>query len=118
VRAVLELGAVAAQCGTAFLLADEAGTSAPHRAALADPAATTALTRAFSGRWARGLRNRFLDQHADAPAGYPAIYHLTRPLRAAAARAGDAGGLNLWAGQGFPLARPGPAAGILRSLLP
>lgn len=118
VQAVLALGAVAAQCGTAFLLADEAGTSAPHRAALADPAATTALTRAFSGRWARGIRNRFLTEHADAPAGYPAINHVTRPLRAAAARAGDAGGLNLWAGQAFPLARPDPAADILRSLTP
>jgi nitronate monooxygenase len=118
VRAVLALGAVAAQCGTAFLLADEAGTSAPHRAALADPAATTALTRAFSGRWARGIRNRFLDEHPDAPAGYPAINHVTRPLRTAAARAGDGGGLNLWAGQAFPLARPGPAERILRSLAP
>lgn len=118
VRAVLELGAVAAQCGTAFLLADEAGTSAPHRTALADPAATTALTRAFSGRWARGISNRFLIEHADAPAGYPAIHHVTRPLRAAAAKAGDAGGINLWAGQGFPLARPAPAADILRSLTP
>lgn len=118
VRAVLALGAVAAQCGTAFLLADEAGTSAPHRAALADPAATTALTRAFSGRWARGISNRFLVEHADAPAGYPALHHVTRPLRAAAARAGDAGGLNLWAGQAFPLARPGPAADILHSLTP
>jgi nitronate monooxygenase len=118
VRAVLALGAVAAQCGTAFLLADEAGTSAPHRAALADPAATTTLTRAFSGRWARGIRNRFLVEHADAPAGYPAINHVTRPLRAAAARAGDAGGINLWAGQAFPLARPGPAAGILAGLAP
>jgi nitronate monooxygenase len=118
VRAVLALGAVAAQCGTAFLLADEAGTSAPHRAALADPAATTALTRAFSGRWARGIRNRFLDEHADAPAGYPAIYHLTRPVRAAAAKAGDAGAINLWAGQAFPLARPAPAAEILAALAP
>jgi nitronate monooxygenase len=118
VRAVLELGAVAAQCGTAFLLADEAGTSAPHRAALADPVAPTALTRAFSGRWARGISNRFLTEHADAPAGYPAIHHVTRPLRAAAAKAGDAGGINLWAGQGFPLARPAPAADILRALTP
>ncbi|HEV7658157.1 MAG TPA: nitronate monooxygenase [Mycobacteriales bacterium] len=118
VRAVLAAGAVAAQCGTAFLLADEAGTSAPHRAALGDPAATTTLTRAFSGRWARGIRNRFLDEHADAPAGYPAINHVTRPLRAAAAKAGDAGGINLWAGQAFLLARAAPAATILASLAP
>jgi nitronate monooxygenase len=118
VRAVLDLGAVAAQCGTAFLLADEAGTAAPHRAALADPAATTTLTRAFTGRWARGIRNRFLSEHADAPAGYPALHHVTRPLRAAAAAAGDPGGLNLWAGQAFPLARPAPAAEILRALTP
>ena len=64
VRRVREAGAVAAQLGTAFLLADEAGSSAVHRAALRDPQFTeTAVTKAFSGRYARGLRNRFVDEH-------------------------------------------------------
>jgi nitronate monooxygenase len=116
VAAVLAAGAVAAQCGTAFLAADEAGTPAVHRAALVDPASTTALTRAFSGRWARGISNRFMVAHRDAPAGYPAIHHVTRPLRAAAGAAGDPGGMNLWAGQGHSLARSAPAQEILHTL--
>jgi nitronate monooxygenase len=116
VAAVLAAGAVAAQCGTAFLAADEAGTPAAHRTALTDPGSTTSLTRAFSGRWARGIVNRFMISHADAPDGYPAIHHVTRPLRAAAGAAGDPGGMNLWAGQGHSLARSAPAAEILRSL--
>ena len=116
VAAVRAAGAVAAQCGTAFRRATEAGTAAAHRVALADPATGTTLTRAFSGRWARGLTNRFLTEHADAPAGYPAIHHVTRPLRAAAAAAGDAGGMALWAGQGYPLARTAPAADLVAYL--
>ena len=73
VRGVRIRGAVAAQLGTAFLLADEAGSSPVHRAALTDPAfSETAVTTAFSGRYARGLRNRFLTDHdAEAPFGYP-----------------------------------------------
>ena len=118
VRAVLAAGAVAAQCGTAFLAADEAGTAAPHRAALVDPAAGTTLTRAFSGRWARGIANRFTAEHADAPAGYPAVHHLTSPLRKAAAAAGDPGGMAMWAGQGHALARQLPAGEIVDLLSP
>ena len=72
VDAVVRGGAVAALCGTAYLLSDEAGTNALHRAALTDPAfEATALTRAYTGRWARGLANRFIAEHQDAPAAYP-----------------------------------------------
>jgi nitronate monooxygenase len=116
VAAVRAAGALAAQCGTAFLAADEAGTNAVHRAALTDPDLGTALTRAFSGRTARGLVTRFLTEHAGAPAGYPAVHHLTRPLRAAALAAGDPGGMAMWAGQGYPLVRAAPAADIVRAL--
>ena len=100
---VLASGAVAAQLGTAFLLADEAGSSPVHRAALQDPQfAETVVTRCFSGRYARGLRNRFIDDHdGAAPFGYPEIHYLTSPLRAAAVRAGDPHGTNVWAGTGF-----------------
>ncbi|GAA1003215.1 oxidoreductase [Acrocarpospora pleiomorpha] len=116
VAAVLAAGAVAAQLGTAFLLCPEAGTSQPYRAALAS-ASATALTRAFTGRLARGLVNRFLAEHsAYAPAAYPQIHRLTAPLRAAARRAGDAEMINLWAGQGFALARDTPAAELVREL--
>ena len=90
VAAVVGHGAVAAQAGTAYLLAEEAGTNPVHRAALTDPAfAQTDVTRAYTGRWARGLANRFMAEHADAPAGFPALHHLTAPLRAEAVAAGD-----------------------------
>jgi nitronate monooxygenase len=116
--AALLAGARAVMVGTALLLADEAGTVPAHRAALSDPARTeTVVTRAFTGRPARGLRNGFVDRHeAHAPLGYPAINHLTAPLRRAAAAAGDAERLHLWAGTGFRQARERPAAEILREL--
>ncbi len=118
VSAVIAAGADAAMAGTALLLADEAGTSAAHRAALADPARTeTVITKAFTGRPARGLRTTFIDRHeSEAPFGYPAIHHLTSPLRKAAAAAGDADRVHLWAGTGYRAARPGPAADILSAL--
>ena len=119
VEAVLGAGAVAALCGTAYLLADEAGTNPLHRKALTDPAfEVTELTRAYTGRWARGLANRFIAEHRDAPAAYPQLHHLTAPLRKAAVAAGDAQVAHLWAGTGHALARPGPAAEITRSLTP
>jgi nitronate monooxygenase len=102
VKAVLAAGAVAAQCGTAFLRCPESGAHPLHKAALADPrSAATTLTRAFSGRPARGLVNRFILDHADAPAAYPEINNATRPLRAAAAASGDTERMSLWAGQGY-----------------
>jgi nitronate monooxygenase len=116
VAAALAAGAVAAQVGTAFLLAPEAGTNPAHREALAADQAT-ALTRAFTGRRARGLVNRFLEEHSgEAPTAYPHIHHATAPIRAAAREQGDAGGFNLWAGQAHRLAAPRPAAEIVRSL--
>jgi nitronate monooxygenase len=124
VAAVLAAGAAAAQLGTALMLAREAGTSAPQREALEDGArsasqgaARTALTRAFTGRTARGIVNRFLREHGDAaPSAYPEIHHLTAPVRAAARAAGDAEAINLWAGQAYPLARPGEAGEIVRRI--
>ena len=115
---VRRAGAVAAQLGTAFLLADEAGSSPVHRAALVSPEFTeTVVTKAFSGRFARGLRNRFVDDHdAQAPLAYPQVHYLTSPLRVAAVRAGDPHGTNIWAGTGFRLAEPGPVAAIIEKL--
>lgn len=119
VAAVVEGGGVAAQVGTAYLLADEAGTSPVLRAALRDPTyADTTLTRAYTGRWARGLANRFTAEHAGAPAGYPHVHHLTAPLRAAAAAAGDAQVAHLWAGTRHAETRAAPAGDITRSLAP
>jgi nitronate monooxygenase len=120
VRAVTRHGAVAAQAGTAYLLADEAGTNPVHRAALtADSGSTrTQVTRAFTGRWARGLANRFMAEHTDAPAGYPHLYHLTAPLRSAALAAGDTEVAQLWAGTGCHRILSAPAEEITRSLVP
>lgn len=117
VEAVLAAGAVAAQCGTAFLRCPESGAHPLHKDALADPRyTTTALTRAFSGRWARGLVNRFVLDHGDAPAAYPEINNATRPLRAAAASKGDTERMSLWAGQGYRSARDRPAGEIIEWL--
>jgi len=116
VAAVLAAGAAAAQVGSAFLRAPEAGTDPTHAAALATET-PTAITRAFSGRRARGLVNRFLADHsASAPAAYPHIHHATAPLRAEARSRGDADGFNLWAGQTHRLADAKPAAEIVRAL--
>lgn len=112
--------AIAVQAGTAFLLADEASTSSVQRQAMSSGRfAETAVTRAFTGRFARGLRNRFIDEHtADAPPGYPDVNLLTRPIRQAAAAAGDPDAVSLWAGTGFALAEAKPAAEIVRDLDP
>jgi nitronate monooxygenase len=109
-------GAVAVQAGTAFLLADEAGTSEPHRRALAAGGGETAFTRAFTGRTARGIVNGFMRRHPSAPSAYPHVHHLTAPLRAAARAAGDADRINLWAGTAFTQAQAAPAAEIVVSL--
>ncbi len=118
VAAVLQLGASAVQVGTALLLAEEAGTNAAHRAALADPAFTeTVVTRAFSGRYARGLGNEFTRRFDDvAPLGYPEVHYMTSPIRRAAVAAGDPNGTNLWAGTGFAHAQARPAADIVTGL--
>lgn len=118
IAAVLAAGASAAQLGTAFLATAESGAHALHKQALTNPLfARTELTRAFSGRPARGLVNRFLREHGPyAPAAYPEIHHLTSPLRKAAAKAADAQGMALWAGQGHRLARELPAGELVEVL--
>lgn len=118
VRELLEAGAEAVQVGTLLLRTDESGANDTYRTALADPRFTeTVVTHAFTGRPARALRNAFVDQHgATAPVAYPAVHHLTRELRATAARVGDAEHVHLWAGTGYRSAPTGPAADVVRSL--
>ena len=114
VAAVAAAGARAAQIGTAFMRCPEAATSDAHRDALSRPS-TTALTRAFSGRRARGIVNAFMRDHSThAPPAYPHVLHLTAPLRAAARKAGDADAINLWAGQAHTLAEDRPAGELVR----
>lgn len=116
VAAVLAAGAGAAAVGSGFLLAAEAGTSLAHRAALRGQRPTV-LTRAFSGRLARGLANDFIAAHgAGAPAAYPELHHVTAPLRRHAREHGDGELINLWAGEAHALARELPAAQIVAEL--
>jgi nitronate monooxygenase len=116
IAAVLSAGAHAAQLGTAFLRAPEAGTAQVHRDALAEPG-ETAMTRAFTGRLARGIRNRFIDEYSSgAPAAYPYVHFLTAPLRAAGRSAGNPDVVNLWAGQSYELTTERPAGELVAQL--
>ena len=118
VRELLAAGATAVAVGTLLLRTDESGASETYKDALGDPQFTeTIVTRAFTGRPARSLRNAFADRYgATAPTGYPAIHHLTRDLRVAAATAGDPHNLHLWAGTGYRNAATGPAALVVTNL--
>ena len=114
--AALVLGAAAAQLGTAFLTCDEAGVPAAYKdAILTAREDATRLTRAFSGRPARGIVNRFMTEVDRAGGGLPFPWQnaLTRPLRSAAAQANRAEFLSLWAGQGVRLARRQKAAELV-----
>ena len=118
VAAVQALGASAAAAGTAFLLADECPISPAYREALqAGRDHQTVMTCAFSGRWARGLENRFMREFAGADLpDFPIPNALTRPLRQAAGKAGRAEFLSLWAGQAVGLCKRASAASIVKSL--
>lgn len=121
--AALALGASAVQMGTAFLTCDECGVVPQYKDAVvaADPGKTR-TTRAFSGRPARGIVNRFMREvespsESDAILPFPYQNDLTRSMRSAAAQQGRIEFLSLWAGQGAPLARREPVAELLRRLV-
>jgi nitronate monooxygenase len=120
---LLAAGATLVQAGTAFLRCPESGAHPLHKDALGDGApatpgvAATAVTRAFSGRRARALANAMVETYPQAPAAYPEINNATRPLRAAAASAGDIGHMSLYAGTGFREAEARPAAEIVEKLV-
>jgi NAD(P)H-dependent flavin oxidoreductase YrpB (nitropropane dioxygenase family) len=119
VQELLGAGADAVAVGTLLLRSSESGTSNPHRSALADPRfRRTVITKAFTGRPARALDNEFIERHDHAAiSAYPAVHHLTRPMRRAAAETGDPHRLHLWAGTGYQQAEPRPAAEIVRGLV-
>lgn len=119
VAAALALGASAVQMGTAFLLADQASVSAPWRRSIQSVGdEPTRLTRAFTGRFARGIDNRFMRDlravETEVPA-YPVQNRLTQALRAAASKADNPDMVSLWAGQGVGLARPGEAGDMIQA---
>lgn len=118
--AALALGASAIQMGTAFLDCKEAGTSAVYREALRHGREDqTTVTRAFSGRMARGLSNEFMEKWNASGLKhlpYPWQNAFTQPMRRAAAAAKQAGLLSLWAGQGIRMLRETTAAQLMQEL--
>lgn len=120
IAAALMLGAAGVQMGTAFLVSQESGANpAWKNAVLNARAEDTAITRAFSGRSARGIRNGFMadiDPRTEALPGFPTLNGLTRSIRARASKAGDPDAMSLWSGQAAPLARPMAAGDLIRRL--
>lgn len=119
--ACLALGAQAVQMGTYFLAAAESGANPAYKKALLEwRDRGTILTRSFSGKLARGIRNDFIEAMArsglDIPP-YPLQNALTQPIRRAAAATGDAEHMSLWAGQGYAMAKPMPARDLVRTLV-
>jgi nitronate monooxygenase len=117
IAAVLALGAQAAQMGTAFLATPESGAPGEHKRALKTLAASgTTITRSYSGRWARGIRNHFVDDMEARPGPllpFPAQHQLTVALRAASNQQGSPDYVALWAGQAYPLATEAPVAELI-----
>jgi nitronate monooxygenase len=121
VAAAMALGADAVQVGTAYLLCDEATTSAVHRAALhSEAAAHTALTNLFTGRPARGIVNRVMRElgplRGPPHPAFPRAAAALAPLRAAAESHGSGDFSPLWAGQNHGGCRNVPAAELTRAL--
>ncbi len=119
IAAAFALGASAVQMGTAFLTCEEAGPPEAHKKAILNAREhETRITRAFSGRPARGIVNRVMTDLADAEIPeFPLQNALTRPMRTAAGKAGKAEYLSLWAGQGLRLARRQKAGDLVQKLV-
>ena len=116
VESLRAAGAAAVQIGTTLLLSDKAGTDPTHRQEITAGRREVALTRAFSGRWARGLLNDFIRDHPNAPTGYPFLNQMTGPIRAQAKQQEDPEKMSLWAGTRYRDTRPGPAGEIIERL--
>lgn len=119
--AALALGAVGIQMGTAFLTCTESGTHPVHKeAVLHSHERSTVVTRAFSGRYARGIENAFIKKmqgkEQDLPP-YPIQNSLTSPLRSAAAQQGNGDYMALWAGQASALAKERTAASLIEKTM-
>ncbi|APJ04316.1 NAD(P)H-dependent flavin oxidoreductase [Silvanigrella aquatica] len=120
IQKILSKGASAVQMGTAFLLSSEAGTSEPYRRALREKKRETELTKVFSGRYARGLKNRFMtemkDKVTDSILPFPAQNALTRDIRSKAAQMDQEEFLSLWAGSNAHMIKEHSALEIISKL--
>jgi nitronate monooxygenase len=118
--AALALGATAVQMGTAFLTCKESGAAAVYKKAVMESSDdSTMLTRAFSGRWARGIRNEFIElseRLGAQPISFPWQNSLTGAMRKSAAERGEPGLLSLWAGQGSPMTKEVGAHELMQQL--
>ena len=121
IAAALALGAAGVQIGTAFLTCEESAVPPPHHRALMDAdGADTQMTRAFSGRPARGVKNRYmaaLAPHEDALPDFPLMNTVTGPLRKASAGADSPDMIALWSGQAVGLNRSGTVAALIERLV-
>lgn len=115
---MMKAGSSAVQCGTAFLTCDEFGASKAHKAfLLGEPGRGTAYTRGFSGRWAQGIRNSFIDQMENQPTmPFPVQNIFTGPLRAKAGQTNNGEYQSLWCGLEYARTRPMPAAQLMDRL--
>jgi nitronate monooxygenase len=118
IAACLALGAQAAQLGTAFIPCPESGAAEIHKKELLKRTEDdTTITDRFSGKPARGLANRFIEEMQAAPyLAFPAQNRVTGPLRQASGKAGRPDFVAMWAGQAAPLSRALPAAQLVQAL--
>lgn len=119
IHRMIDAGASAVQCGTAFLTCDESGASKAHKTyLLSERGRGTSYTRGFSGRWAHGIRNSFIDQMENQPTlPFPVQNTLTGPLRAKAGQTNNGEYQSLWCGSEYARTRPMPAARLMDRLL-
>lgn len=119
IHLALNAGADAVQLGTAFLCTEESGANPVYKRALTSGEfAETALTRTFTGRLARGLKNEFMTRYENiAPAIYPAVNALTQPIRAKALKDQNPQAMSLWAGTRFQEIRKGAVKDVFEQLI-
>lgn len=118
VAASMALGASGVQLGTVFLTTEESGAHPLHKKAILQAKETgTALTKAFSGKMARGLHNEFMDVVKGEIPPYPLQNALTSEIRKTAAAKGKPEWMSLWAGQGVALSQMRSAEEVMKSLV-
>ena len=115
----LSAGAQAVQIGTAFLAADESGAHPLYKQAILDAeVGCTVLTKAFSGKTARGIRNRFItEMREEVIAPYPYQNDLTKKIRKEAAKQGNTDFMSLWAGESVHLSTSEKLKAIIGKLI-
>ena len=118
IKDLLRAGANAAQLGTAFLCADESGANDLYKQMLLSKSRETVMTRAFTGRLARGLENTFTNKYAtSAPKCYPAVHFMTQPIRKSALENKNPENMSMWAGVNYPFIKQGSAKEIIQTLV-